>query len=446
MKDKKPKEQHKLPSSKVQRASRFARAGAKVGRNYVSHYTRKLFNKNLDRSDLDARNAEDIYNELSQLKGGALKVAQMLSMDKGMLPREYTRKFANAQYKAPPLSGPLIVKTFRQHFGKGPSEIFDEFDMQASYAASIGQVHRAVLNGKKLAVKVQYPGIANSIRSDLRLVRPFASRFMKVPDKDLAPFFEEVEERLLEECDYDLELRNSMELSAACAHIPNLRFPEYFPELSSDRVITMEWLDGVHMQEFMATDPPAEVRNQIGQAMFDFITFQSHKLQKMHADPHPGNFLMTPDGKLGVLDFGCVKVIPQDFYEAFFSVLDPAVRKDPNRLLEVTYKLELLNREDTEEDRTFVLTTLNTFFDLVMKPFEVERFDFGDDSYLDELYKFGLEVGQMSDVQQKHGGRGSKHAIYINRTFFGMFSLLNDLKATIDARDMYIAPAVLATS
>ncbi len=435
--EKNKKEQVSIPAGKIQRAARFMRTGAKVGRNYATHYTKKLFNRDLDRSELDAKNADDIYNELSKLKGSALKMAQMMSMDKGMLPREYVERFTNAQYNAPPLSGPLVVKTIRQSFGKGPEELFDEFDMNAVNAASIGQVHRAKKDGVDLAVKIQYPGVAKSITSDLRLVKPIAARIAKVKSEDLAPVFEEVEERLLEETDYNLELERSIELSQACAHIPNLIFPTYYPELSSDKVITMEWLDGMHMTEFMATNPSEETRNQIGQALWNFINYQMHVLGKVHADPHPGNFLLTPDGKLGVLDFGCVKVVPDDFYRAYFSVIHPDVRQNEEKLLEVTYQLELLDRGDTEKDKEFIMGILNRFLDLLEKPFYSDQFNFGDDSYIDSIYQFGLEVGQMSDAQ-KNAGRGSKHAIYINRTFFGLFLLLNQLKATVDSSDKYI--------
>lgn len=431
------KEQVSIPSGKIQRAARFVRTGAKVGRNYASHYTKKLFNRDLDRSELDSKNADDIYNELSKLKGSALKIAQMMSMDKGMLPREYVERFTNAQYNAPPLSGPLVVKTIRQAFGKGPEELFDEFDIHAVHAASIGQVHKAKKDGVDLAVKIQYPGVAKSITSDLRLVRPIAARISGLKKEDLAPVFEEVEERLLEETDYTLELERALEISKACAHIPNLKFPTYYPELSSEKVLTMEWMEGLHMKEFMATDPVPEVRNQIGQALWDAVNYQMHVLGKVHADPHPGNFLLMPDGTVGVLDFGCVKVVPPDFYKAYFSVIHPEVRNNPERLLETTYQLELLDRNDTEKDKEFILGILNQFLDLLEQPFYSKEFDFGDDSYIDSIYQFGLEVGQMSDAQ-KNAGRGSKHAIYINRTFFGMFMLLNQLKATVDASDKYI--------
>ena len=145
----------------------------------------------------------------------------------------------------------------------------------------------------------------------------------------------------------------------------------------------------------------------------------------------------TPEGKLGVLDFGCVKVVPPDFYRNYFSVIHPAVRNDPERMLETIYGLELLDKEDTEADKAFVLDLMEQFLQLVEQPFYSERFDFGDDDYMDSLYDFGLRVGQMSDAQ-KNAGRGSKHAIYINRTFFGLFSLLNDMKATVNSADKYI--------
>src|SRR6201996_1508408 len=170
------KEQTTIPTGKVERASRFVATGLKVGGNYIKHYTRKLMDPSTSREELHADNAEDIYDTLSDLKGSALKVAQMLSMDKGMLPKAYTDKFAMSQYSAPPLSGPLVVNTFVKTLGKTPNELYDHFEMKASNAASIGQVHRAVKGDRELAVKIQYPGVANSVKSDLRLVKPFAIR------------------------------------------------------------------------------------------------------------------------------------------------------------------------------------------------------------------------------------------------------------------------------
>jgi predicted unusual protein kinase regulating ubiquinone biosynthesis (AarF/ABC1/UbiB family) len=130
------KEQSNIPTSKVERAGKFVTTGLRVGTNYIKHYTRKLMDPSTTKEALHQDNAADIYDTLSNLKGSALKVAQMLSMDKGMLPKAYTEKFAMSQYSAPPLSGPLVVNTFVKTLGKSPLQLYDKFNMQASNAAS----------------------------------------------------------------------------------------------------------------------------------------------------------------------------------------------------------------------------------------------------------------------------------------------------------------------
>ena len=162
-------EQNSIPSGKVERAMRFVKTGVQIGGNYIKHYSKKMVDPSLSRDELHEDNAEDVYNALSELKGSALKVAQMLSMEKNVLPRQYTNKFVMAQYSAPPLSGPLIVQTFIKQFGKTPQQMFDTFEMKAANAASIGQVHKATKDGKELAIKIQYPGVAESIKSDLKI-------------------------------------------------------------------------------------------------------------------------------------------------------------------------------------------------------------------------------------------------------------------------------------
>lgn len=142
------KEQKSIPVGKVQRASKFISTGAKIGTNYLKHYSKKLVNPNLTKDELHQDNATDIYKSLSELKGSALKVAQMLSMDKNLLPSAYQQQFSMAQYSAPPLSYPLVVRTFEKSLKKKPGELFDTFTTSASNAASIGQVHQATLKGR----------------------------------------------------------------------------------------------------------------------------------------------------------------------------------------------------------------------------------------------------------------------------------------------------------
>ena len=241
----------RIPTSKLQRASKLVSTGAKVGVNYIKYYGEKISKtKDIAKENLNKNNAEDIYGGLKQLKGSALKVAQMLSMEKNLLPRAYVEKFSLAQFSVPPLSSPLVVKTFKKYFGKAPEVIFDEFDTNSVNAASIGQVHKAKKNGKALAVKIQYPGVADSIKSDLALVKPIALKMFNIKPKGAEKYFREVEDKLTEETDYCLEIEQSQEIAKACAHIPNILFPNYYAHLSSNRILTMDFMNGVHLSEF----------------------------------------------------------------------------------------------------------------------------------------------------------------------------------------------------
>ena len=439
MSEQSAKEQNSIPTSKVQRSGKFVKTGIKVGGNYLKHYSKKLFNPELDRSELNEDNATDIYQSLSELKGSALKVAQMLSMDKNLLPQAYVDKFSQSQYNAPPLSGPLIVQTFKKYFGKSPDKIFDKFEPRSSNAASIGQVHRAELNGKKLAIKIQYPGVGNSISSDLKMVKPFAFRIMGISGKELDIYMNEVEERLLEETDYELEVRRSISFSEACADLNNVVFPKYYPELSSKRIITMDWLEGRHLREFLQTDPSQELRNQIGQALWDFYNFQQHELRAVHADPHPGNFLITAEGKLGVIDFGCVKEMPEDFYYPFFSLISADLLENKEETIKAFRQLDMIHPNDTPEQIAFYYGMYRQMIELFAKPYITDHFDFSETAFFDDLYGFGEKIAKMPEFKQP---RGVKHFIYINRTNFGLYSILHELKATVKT-DTYKPHVVL---
>ncbi len=429
----KVKEQKKIPVGKVQRATKFISTGAKIGTNYLKHYGKKLVNPEISKDELHQDNATDIYNSLSQLKGSALKVAQMLSMDKNLLPTAYQNQFAMAQYSAPPLSYPLVVRTFEKSLGKKPGEIFDDFQHSASNAASIGQVHQAEMEGKKLAIKIQYPGVADSVKSDLAMVKPIALRMFKLNPAEYDEFIGEVQSRLLEEADYKLELKRSVEFSNQCSHIPNLVFPQYYPNYSSDRILTMDWIEGKPLGERIKfKDIHSEEGQRLGQALWDFYHYQIHSLHSLHADPHPGNFIITPEGKLGVIDFGCVKVIPRDFYKVYFQLLDKDILNDPKRLDKVFHDLRFIYKEDTVEDKKFFKEVFMHLVELLGRPFRSPRFDFSEKSYFESLYKFGEEIGNMKAFRESKKARGVKDALYINRTYYGLYNLLHELKAEVD--------------
>jgi predicted unusual protein kinase regulating ubiquinone biosynthesis (AarF/ABC1/UbiB family) len=425
--------QNSLPTTKVARAARFAKTGFNVGANYVKHYAKKAVGAESTTEDLHAANAAELYGTLSEMKGSVLKVAQMLAMEKNMLPTAYAEQFAQAQYQTPPLSGPLVVKAFRDAFGQSPFQLFDEFEPEARQAASIGQVHFARQDGKALAVKVQYPGVADSIKSDIRLVKPIALRVMGLNEAQVRPYLEEVETRLLEETDYKLELRRGQEIAAQCAGLFHLEFPGYYPEFSTARILTMDWLAGQHLKEFLATNPAQEVRNQIGQALWDFYQFQFNTLHRLHADPHPGNFLLRADhgGTLGVLDFGCVKEVPADVYELFTALLAPETIADETRLTALLTQAGVLRPADAPVLRALYVRTMQVSLELVGRPFRQASFDFGDPAYMTALYALGDALMADPELRKQREPRGSEHFIYLNRTYVGLFALLTELAAVV---------------
>jgi len=419
-----------IPTSKIKRATKIISTGAKVGVNYAKYYTSKLVSSpEKAKKKLDESNADDIYDSLKNLKGGALKVAQMLSMDKRILPEAYVEKFSLSQFQVPPLSPALVTKTFKKYFGKSPLEIFDKFTAKSVNAASIGQVHMAEKDGKKLAVKIQYPGVAESIGTDLALVKPFAIKMFNLQGEGSDQYFEEVCDKLLEEANYLLEVEQSKIISEACSQMSNMRFPQYYSHLSSDRIITMDWMDGEPITTFSKTNQDTILSNKLGQAMWDFYMFQIHDLKMVHADPHPGNFLISKEGELIVIDFGCVKKIPNAFYHPYFELSDPQYLQNDKLFREKLYQLEILRNDDSEQEIAFFKTMFHELLELFVRPLIAESFDFTDQTYFDSLAEVGERYAKGTELRKMNGNRGSRHFIYMNRTFFGLYHLMNALGA-----------------
>ena len=425
----------KIPTGKIERASKLVKTGAKIGGNYVKYLGKKIIDPNTTKDELNEDNATDIYDGLKSLKGSALKVAQMLSMEKNLLPNAYVEKFSLSQFSVPPLSAPLVRKTFKKYLDKYPEEVFDTFNKVSINAASIGQVHKATKEGKTLAVKIQYPGVAQSISSDLAIVKPIAIRMFNLQGKDSGKYFKEVENKLIEETDYILEVAQSKEITEACKVIPNINFPEYYTELSSERIITMDWMTGKHLSEFTKTNFSQATGDKLGQALWDFYMFQIHGLRKVHADPHPGNFLVNNVDELIVIDFGCIKEVPDTFYVPYFELAKPENISDDKIFTKKLYELEILMPTDSQEEKTFFKSIFHRLLSLFTSPFHNEYFDFGDEVFWGEIADLGEQFSSDKQIRKMNGNRGSKHFLYMNRTFFGLYNLLHDLRANIKVND-----------
>lgn len=421
----------KIPTGKIERASKLVKTGVKIGSNYAKYYSKKLVNSSTTKDQLNEDNAEDIYDGLKTLKGSALKVAQMLSMEKNLLPNAYVEKFSLSQFSVPPLSGPLVRKTFKKYLGKYPEDVFDTFEKESINAASIGQVHKAAKDGKQLAVKIQYPGVAQSISSDLALVKPIALRMFNIRGKDSDKYFKEVEDKLTEETNYLLEIKQSQEITEACGQIDNLSFPAYYNEMSSERIITMDWMEGKHLGEFAKTNFSQELGNKLGQTLWDFYMFQIHGLKKVHADPHPGNFLINDKEQLIAIDFGCIKEVPDEFYIPYFELAKKQNISNDRIFTEKMYELEILIPSDSESEIVFFKGLFHEMLSLFTSPFHHETFDFGSGDFWSKIAELSEHYASDKQIRKMNGNRGSKHFLYMNRTFFGLYNLLHDLKANI---------------
>ncbi|MEU5428157.1 AarF/ABC1/UbiB kinase family protein [Streptomyces olivoreticuli] len=274
-------------------------------------------------TELQQRTAEQLFATLGQLKGGAMKLGQALSVFESALPEQvagpYRAALTKLQEAAPPMPTKSVHAALAERLGPNWRELFEEFEDQPAAAASIGQVHRAVWHdGREVAVKVQYPGAGEALLSDLTQLGRFARLLGPlIPGMDIKPLISELRDRVAEELDYELEARAQAAHAREFASDPDVTVPEVVHQ--SDQVLVTEWMEGVPLSEVIA-DGTQEQRDRAGQLLARFLFSGAARTGLLHADPHPGNFrLLTgdaPDGppekwRLGVLDFGTVDRLPQ---------------------------------------------------------------------------------------------------------------------------------------
>ncbi|MFT5877249.1 MAG: putative unusual protein kinase regulating ubiquinone biosynthesis (AarF/ABC1/UbiB family), partial [Dokdonia sp.] len=278
-------------------------------------------------------------------------------------------------------------------------------------------------------VKIQYPGVADSIKSDLAMVKPIAMSMFNIPSKGSEKYFKEVENKLMEETDYLMEIEQSISISKACEKLPNLLFPKYYPELSSNRIITMDWMSGRHLSDFTKANDDKDSGQLVGQTLWDFYMYQFHYLKKVHADPHPGNFLVSESNELIALDFGCMKDIPENFYTPYFELASSKVFENKDVFHEKLLQLEMLKSTDSVSETEMFTEMFYEMLKLFTRPLSGDYFDFSDATFFDEIAQLGEKFSKNTELFKADASRGSEHFIYMNRTFFGLYNLMFDLKA-----------------
>lgn len=418
-----------FPSSKFDRGKIFAKTGLKVGTNYARHYLKSLRGSTSEEnSAFYNQTAHEIYSEFTKLKGTALKIAQSLSVDQGFLPDEFSEVMTQAQYSVPPINRALVRSIIKQELGNYPEFLFDSFDTTAVAAASIGQVHIATLkDGRKVAVKIQYPGVRDTIASDLGLAETIFKQFIKNKE-ELDGYFEEIEYTLLLETDYINEGRTIDRFHSRFAG-ESFDTPLWIEEYSTERVLTMSYLEGEHLKEFLARNPTQEEKNKYGQLIWDFFHEQIHQFDEIHADTHPGNFLLTHDNKLGVIDFGCVKNFPVDFFRDYLHLLPTHLDQNRKEIIALYKRLDVLKADpdDSETEKRYFDFCLNYGYTFAM-PYESNSFDFGDPIYKE------LIQGYTKDAPIGNEVRGNKHFIYSTRVHLGLYHFLMKIGAVVDTK------------
>jgi predicted unusual protein kinase regulating ubiquinone biosynthesis (AarF/ABC1/UbiB family) len=346
------KDDSRIPTGRVRRTAKVSSAVGTAGAKYagarVSTVGRSEEKRGeaLEQAHIEA--AEKMVKTLGTMKGAAMKIAQLASfIDTEFLPPEYAalyqEELSKLRSQAPPMPWEKVKSVLEEQWEDPVEELFDDFDHDAAAAASIGQVHRAVLpDGRNVAVKIQYPGVADAVRADmqnagliLRLAKALA------PGLDAKAAAKELKERVLEELDYEYEAQNQRSFSRGYRGHPFIYVPDVITRLSRHRVLVTEWVDGMSFEQ--VKELPQDERDRFGEIVFRFCFGSIYHLQHFNADAHPGNYILMPDRKVAFLDFGMTKHLDKDQIELEITALEAIFDKDPERLRVALHDLGFLN-------------------------------------------------------------------------------------------------------
>jgi predicted unusual protein kinase regulating ubiquinone biosynthesis (AarF/ABC1/UbiB family) len=412
----------------VQRASRLMQLGASLAGSYLAYQVQRHFSGKEgaigQRKELRLKQARQVRQELQGLRGPIMKVGQALSMQTHFLGPELVEELSALQMQAPPMHPTLMRAQFKSAFGKHPEEVFRSFEPGPFAAASLGQVHWAVTkNGEAVAVKIQYPAMREAIQSDFQALRAagFAARLTGHLKESI---IREAERGILEETDYIREARNIEHFRKALAPLNFVRIPKVHHELSSDQVLTMSRVPGLRLQDFLKTNPSQELRDRLGAGLTRLFFFQLFRVQALHADPHPGNYLFNNDGTIGLVDFGCVKYLKPEVVRCYAQFWSREWVNDRKLYAEIVRVIFGPKVSPNEPRVKRCMNEIRRFYDEFHPLGETRKtLDLADSKFMDGLAELAKTLLKNKFL--------SPEFLFLSRTESGMCNLLHILKARV---------------
>jgi hypothetical protein len=420
------------PTTSLHRAWTLGELSAQVALAYGTRTVRGWFANESDRARNEAesnlRIALKIFHRLGYLRGLLMKAGQLIGSLPNIAPAQITEMLDHLHFNAPPMHFSLIREVIENELGAPPETLFAEFDKTAFAAASIGQVHRATLkSGEPVAVKIQYPGISRTIDSDMRAISTLLAPLAIGGHDYLGPKLDELRRMLKQETDYELEAEALRLARSLFAEHHEIVVPRVHERYSGARVLAMDFIPGQHLNAFLATNPAQETRDAYGKTIC-FAWRRMHAAKLNYADPHPGNYIFMPDGRLGLIDFGCMQRFTDAEFEALrwtFQCHNPgAIRQ---RLIDC-------GRPESEyDDEAFIRIVAEGNAWLTQTVTSPQPFDYGDPANLTRR----IEVVR-SLANNKAAIKGNPMFLYLDRADFALTALLYRLRARVDMRTLPI--------
>jgi len=380
----------------------------------------------MERLHLD--NAERIVGTMGRLKGAAMKLGQGVALVSGMLdlPPEVTAVLGKLHDDVQPVPFKVIREQAERELDQSLEEAFAWFGPNPLGTASLGQAHPArTKDGREVVVKVLHPGIEGSVDSDLAALKTFlvGSRLIRRTKGEMDSIFEEVRERLHEELDYLQEAANLVEFGRHFAGDPRVRVPGVHPSLSTERVLTMDRLTGVPIADFART-ADREAKQTAGRTLGDLHHRQAFRLRALHADPHPGNYLFEPDGRIGILDFGCVKRFDEHWIASYARTALAAFSGDREATIAHAAEAGVWHGGPPEAE-----DLLWEFCDTLSGPFRASNYRIGGggDDIMERMNKVTVRL-----MKHPKSIRAHRHLIYLHRSLGGIFLVGRELEVEAD--------------